>query len=219
MQKFKKEIFSCAVLLVAFLSGCVSTSTTAVGPNAFMESKQEKVSAARTLLEGNTVELSIEVDGSMEVSFHRAVLNRQGVVTLPLVGDVKVGGLTLDEARTIIGLVYSDYYVNTPVIMISVANDAEVTEWGFVTVLGRVGQPGRVPLTSSAGIKLSGVIQQAGGFSSSAKSNEIRITRMQENGKKIQTTIDFEQIGRHGNVSADITLLDGDIVFVPERIF
>ena len=219
MRTFFREVFPLGVLVVTLLSGCVSTNNTLVEPQAFMDRKQEVATVARVLEDGNTVELSVEVDGTMEVSFHRAELNRQGVVTLPLVGDVKIGGLSLDEARRIIGLVYSDYYVSTPVIMISLANDTEVTEWGFVTVLGRVGQPGRVPLSSSSGIKLSGVIQQAGGFAPSAKSSEIRITRTEEGDRKIQTTIDFEDIGRRGNVSADLTLLDGDIVFVPERIF
>ncbi len=218
MHRFSSEayIFLTSVLL---LFGCASTPTTSVEPTVFMQAQDSAPSESRKLIEGDTIELSVEVDGAMEVSFYRAGLNFQGSVTLPLVGDVEIAGLKLEEARQIIGLAYSRYYVNPPVIMLSLVNNEAITEWGFVTVLGRVGRPGRVALGSSEGINLSEAIQQAGGFAASAKSSEIRVTRVDQDGQKLQTAINFEQIGMHGNASADIKLVDGDIVFVPERIF
>jgi polysaccharide export outer membrane protein len=218
MFRFAVKTYIFATTIVCFF-GCAPLTTTSVEPKVFMEIHENAPLTARVLVEGDAIELSVEVDGTMEVSFYRTALNYQGSVTLPLVGDVKIDGLKLEEAREIIGLAYSGYYVNPPVVMISLVNDEEITEWGYITVLGRVGRPGRVALGSSAGINLSEAIQQAGGFSASAKSSEIRVTRVDLDGKKLQTTINFEQIGLHGNASADIQLVDGDIVFVPERLF
>jgi protein involved in polysaccharide export with SLBB domain len=103
--------------------------------------------------------------------------------------------------------------------MVTVLDEGVAGEWGNVTVLGRVNKPGLVALTSHRGINLSAAIQAVGGFSSSAKTSGIRISRTDEDGKKLQVTVDFEQIGLAGNAEADLLLMAGDIIYVPERIF
>ena len=116
-------------------------------------------------------------------------------------------------------ITYGAYYVNPPVVMLALTDGDAVGEWGFVTVLGRVNKPGRVPLQSQKGINLSAAVQLAGGFAPSAKQSDIRVSRIDGNGKKLRVSIDFEQIGLAGNAAADILLVDGDIIYVPERIF
>ncbi|MEN7973466.1 MAG: SLBB domain-containing protein [Verrucomicrobiota bacterium] len=174
---------------------------------------------ARDLVPGAGIEVSVEVDGIMEVASHRAELNHQGIVTLPLVGDVKIGNMKPEAARSVIAETYGAYYVNSPVVMLSVVDDDAVGKWGFVTVLGRVNEPGRVPLAAQDGINLSAAIQLAGGFAASAKQSDIRVSRIDELGMKIQVSVDFNQIGQSGNADDDILLVAGDIVYIPERIF
>ena len=74
-------------------------------------------------------------------------------------------------------------------------------------------------IRNSTGMSLSAAIQAAGGFASSAKANDIRVSRINKQGKKIQVSVNFDEIGESGNAEADINLLAGDIVFIPERIF
>ncbi|MDH3981378.1 MAG: SLBB domain-containing protein [Kiritimatiellaceae bacterium] len=188
-------------------------------PEDFVRKPVAEKTKIVNLAPGDSIELSVEVDGRMEVSGHRAELNYTGIVTLPLVGDVKIGNMTLSKARGAIAKTYGVYFVNTPVIMISRVDDAAVGEWGFVTVTGRVSKPGRVKIPSAKGLKLTAVIQEAGGFSASAKKSAIRISRTDKNGRKIQVEVDFGEIGRNGNLKADIDLMDGDSVYIPERIF
>jgi len=210
------------VLLAVFMVlvvGCVTTDSNTATTRGFMSGKQKRVSQAKDLAPGDGIEVSVEVDGNMEVFPHRAQINRQGMVTLPLVGDVEVGGCTLNKARGIIAKTYGAYYVVPPVIMISLLGDPEDGEWGFVTVMGRVGQPGRIPLRNQHGMNLTEAIQLTGGFAASAKRTDIQVSRTDELGMKIQVSVDFEQIGQVGNADADIMLIDGDIVYVPERIF
>ncbi len=217
-----KTIFRMSLmsLLLWIMAGCNTTKSTTVSTQDFKNSSTVKDASQLTpLVAGNTIEVSVEVDGRMEVSRHRAGLSYQGHVTLPLVGDVKVGGLTMKQARDVIAETYGAYYVSAPVIMLSLLGGSEEGEWGYVTVMGRVRTPGTVPLRDADGMKLTQAIQSVGGFASSAKQNEIRITRLDQAGKKIQVYVDFEKIGQAGNAEADVNLIDGDIVYVPERIF
>lgn len=205
---------------LAVLMGCATPGSSSASERSFVGATPDQPSQSNELSVGNTIEVSIEVDGSMEVISHRAQINQQGRVTLPLVGDVEIDGYTLSKARGVIADTYGAYYVNPPVVMISLLIDPEDGgEWGAVTVTGRVGQPGRVPLRSQNGMNLTEVIQLAGGFAPSAKKSDIRISRTDELGMKISVSVDFDEIGQEGNAEADIKLIDGDIVYVPERIF
>lgn len=217
-----KTVFRMSVisLLVWVLAGCNTTKTSTVSTQDFKNATTTKdMSQLTPLIAGNTIEVSVEVDGRMEVARHRAGLSYQGYVTLPLVGDVKVGGLTLAQARGVIAKTYGAYYVSTPVIMLSMLGGANEGEWGYITVMGRIRTPGTVPLSDADGMKLSQAIQAAGGFAASAKQTEIRITRINSSGKKVQVYVNFEAIGQAGHAESDVDLIDGDIVYVPERIF
>ena len=219
MKKFVRWIAMLVIPLILQL-GCATSESTSVSPKDFLQNKPDQPSKSSKLTGGDTIELSVEVDGRMEVLSHRAQINPQGKVTLPLVGDVKIGGYTLDKARGAIAKTYGAYYVNPPVIMVSLLADPESGgEWGSVTVMGRVNQPGRVPLRSQQGMNLTEAIQLAGGFAASAKNSDIRISRTDELGMKTRVSVDFKEIGQSGNKEADIKLIDGDIVYVPERIF
>ncbi|VGO21685.1 polysaccharide biosynthesis/export family protein [Pontiella sulfatireligans] len=204
-------------VVLAMLSGCTTTGTDS--PSSFYERSLEEPAIDNMLLTGDSLELSVEADGSMEVGMYRTKVDARGIATFPLVGEIKVGGMRLEEVRKVIALKYGEYYVNPPVIMFSEVDESEVSEWGQVRVLGRVNQPGLVPLMSSRGINLSAAIQGAGGFSGSAKASDIQVSRMSKDGKKVRVRVNFDEIGQLGNADADLKLIDGDIVYVPERIF
>jgi len=219
-----QRIIGWIALLAAFLAplaGCTTmeTPSSAVSANEFRQSRQEAPSLPSKLAAGDALEVSVELDGRMEVMSYRAEINHRGMATLPLVGDVKVGGSTLDSARQAIADAYGAYYVNKPVVMLSLLTVSQVGEWGAITVMGRVGKPGRIPLRNQNGMNLTEAIQMAGGFSASAKKSGIRVSRTGKDGKKLRVSVDYEEIGQGGNAEADIKLIDGDIVYVPERIF
>jgi protein involved in polysaccharide export with SLBB domain len=206
-------------LFTALLFGCTTSNMTSVESQILMQRTREAPVPINDLIAGDAIELSVEVGGTMEVLQHRAEVNHQGMVTLPLVGDLKIGGMKIDEAKRAVLKTYSAYYVNPPVVMITLLDDGTEGEWGSVTVLGRVSSPGRIPLRNSSGMKLTEAIQGAGGFSGSAKKNDIRISRLDADGRKVRASVDYEKIGLEGNAEADINLIDGDIIYVPERIF
>lgn len=208
-----------STVLTVLLFGCAALDSGTDTSAGFSNNRSGGLSQARDLSPGDSIEISVEVDGIMEVSAHPAEINHQGMVTLPLVGDVNLGGMTISEARNTVAKTYGSYYVNPPVVMLKLVGGEDGGEWGYVTVLGRVNKPGRVPLQTPEGINLSAAIQLVEGFAPSARTSAIKVTRTDELGLQTRVTVDFEEIGEAGNVNADILLLDGDIVHVPERIF
>ncbi len=214
-------VYSFLILLfVIAMNGCESTSTTTVDAQGFSQlAAGEDAAEVSRLTVGDALEVSVEVDGRMEYSAHRAIINHLGFVTLPLVGDVGVGGLKLDAARSVITKRYSSYYVSRPVVMVSLIGTGGESEWGQVSVMGRVRNPGPVQLESGPEIRLSAAIRAAGGFAPSAKTSEIQVTRINASGQKVRVKVDFGTIGKSGNADDDLTLKEGDIVFVPERVF
>lgn len=218
---FRYFIFSLLSLVcMTLVTGCETMDATTVDTKGFREISAKTKSTDVTELDvGDNLEVSVEVDGRMEYQAHRAVVNHLGFVTLPLVGDVHVGGVGLNVARMTITKRYGAYYVSTPVVMVSLVGADGSTEWGQVSVMGRVGNPGPVQLSSGAGMRLSAAIQAAGGFAPSAKTSEIQVTRLDSDGKKLRVKVDFNEIGKSGNADSDLVLKAGDIVFVPERVF
>ncbi|MDF7826678.1 SLBB domain-containing protein [Pontiellaceae bacterium B12227] len=200
-------------------SGCTTTDP-AVKNTIFPESTAIEPQQLSKLASGDAIELSVEVEGTMEVVSYRASLSHEGVATLPLVGEVKLGGCTMDKAQDVIAETYGAYYVQPPVIMLSLVTEGtDAGAFGTVIVMGKVGRPGRIALRSAHGMNLTEAIQEAGGFGASAKRGEIRVTRTDKDGKKLQVFVDYDDIGQGGDAAADIKLISGDIVYVPERIW
>jgi polysaccharide export outer membrane protein len=93
-----------------------------------------------------------------------------GSISLPLLGEVAVAGLTVSEAKQkLTSLLARDFLVNPQV-------DVKIKEYQsqFVTVLGEVNSPGRKGLRGRT--RLIDVLVDAGGFTPRA-SGEVSITR------------------------------------------
>ncbi len=199
--------------------GCSTTDSTST-TTSFFDRLEPAPQQHRELTSGDTIELSVEVDGRMEVVAYRVSLGHEGFATLPLVGEVELGGCTMGNAQEVIAKTYGVYYVQPPVIMLSLVNDgAEAVGFGAVIVLGKVRRPGRIALGNANGMTLTAAIMDAGGFAASAKKSEIRISRLDKEGRKMHIVIDYNEIGQGGNVEADIKLIAGDLIYVPERVW
>jgi polysaccharide export outer membrane protein len=83
-----------------------------------------------------------------------------------------------------------------------------------ITVLGQVQKPGSFPLTS--GLTLLQAVSVSGGFTSIAKTDQIRLTRKLKNGAKtVVLSVDSITEGR----SPDVPLQAGDVIYISERVF
>ena len=93
-----------------------------------------------------------------------------GSISLPLLGEVQVAGLTIAEVqRKITNLLEKDYLVKPQV-------EVKVRDYNsqYVSVVGEVNSPGRKPIRGR--MRLIDVLIEAGGFKPTA-SGEVMITR------------------------------------------
>jgi polysaccharide export outer membrane protein len=114
--------------------------------------------------------LEVTVIGNDEAS-RVPTVQTNGAVTLPLLGEVQVAGLTVGEVRRkVASLLEKDYLVNPQV-------EVKVREYHsqFVSVVGEVNSPGRKPLRGRT--RLIDALSEAGGFKTTA-SGEVIVTRV-----------------------------------------
>jgi polysaccharide export outer membrane protein len=120
-----------------------------------------------------------------------------GTVKLPLVGEMKLEGLTLHQAEEIIQKEYSKYFKES-FVLLSYVNKR-------VIVLGAPG--GQVIPLNNQNITVAEVLALAKGVSNDAKANKIKLIR---NNHVYQ--IDFSTI--KGFLEGNLIVESGDIVYV-----
>jgi len=126
-------------------------------------------------------------------------VNDQGLVALPLIGPVKVGGLTISEAQDLITQKYGkDYLVNPRVTV-------EVLNYRPFFILGEVKNPGSYPYVS--GMTVLNAVALAGGYTPRANRNNITVKRA------------ANPQGNEVEVQEDSAVLPGDVIRIHERFF
>ncbi len=172
-------------------------------------------SADYELAERDLVE--IQVFNQPEMTTRQRV-SSSGELRLPLLGTVPVAGKTLRlvEHELEEHLRDKGFFVQPQVIL-------SIMEYGsrFVSVLGEVKEPVRIPLPPEA--TTLGIVQaitEAGGFTRVARRDQVQVIRPGPVGEQ-RIIVDLDQAldARRGSAPADFALRPGDIVFVPERVF
>ncbi len=139
-----------------------------------------------------------------------------GAISFPLVGQVKVAGLTVLGAEQKLTGLLSNGYVNNPQVSIF------VTEFKSrkVTILGEVKNPGLYELNANA--SLIEMISRAGGFTEKA-GDTLVVQRKAAGGadgpQGTAITVDLKELMEKGNVSSNLPLLDGDSIFITKSGF
>lgn len=170
---------------------------------------------------GLVISVSVLVAGKKEIDEPAKRISDMGTIALPLLGTLSVKDVTLDDIIVWLTEAYKTYYVNPQVIVEFVRdNNAEgLSPWGYATVLGRVKNPGRYVIPATQDLTVSGAIQKAGGFSSSANISEIVVSRRTSDGKVETRSVDLKAMGAGGRLDEDLIVNADDVVFVPELKF
>jgi len=147
-------------------------------------------------------------------------VDAKGNINLPLVGEVRVAGLTVSDAQKAVENAYRDgRYLRDPQVTINIESYASRE----VSIQGQVRSPGRYPLPIETNMTVLELVTKAGGFTDTAKGTAVNITRVTADGKKQVFTIDVDSLikGKDKASISDNSLViePGDIVYVPERIF
>lgn len=141
-----------------------------------------------------------------------------GNISVPLLGEIKVVGLTLSEAEKLIQEKYiSEQILIRPQVAIQVQEYSKKE----ILVLGQAGRQGKIELPAeSSSLSIVEAITAAGGFSRIGKGDSVRVTRKNPTtGVEEVFVVDAERLisGKGGNEM--FYVLPGDVIFVPERLF
>ena len=142
-----------------------------------------------------------------------------GIIQMPLIGGISVQGLTLQQAADNISAAYSRI-LRRPIITVSLSAARPMNIW----IAGEVNRPGSyaIPLTSGSGNvpsvqfpTLVQALERAQGVTQSADIRRIQLRRRPGNAPEQLLTFNLWEYLQTGLLSSDITLRDGDAIFVP----
>jgi polysaccharide biosynthesis/export protein len=136
-----------------------------------------------------------------------------GTISLPLVGRVDVRGLSLKETSEKVSKEYSTY-LKRPIITVGLIAPRPLK----VGISGEVDNPGsyEVALTADSPQfpSVTDMIQQAGGITTIADVRNVRVRRGVK-GKEVTYNSNLWDLLTKGEVKQDISLRDGDNIFIP----
>lgn len=136
-------------------------------------------------------------------------LTEAGVISYPLIGSIRLGGLTVNEAETALAnALKKGDFIKNPQISVMVTQ----VRANQVNVLGQVGKPGRVAL-DVAGMRLTDVLALAGGVAANAGSDTVVVTGLR-NGQPFRREVDLPRVFAPNGRSEDIVIQPGDAIWV-----
>lgn len=131
-----------------------------------------------------------------------------GYVQLPFVGNVKMEGLTLDEAKEVL-MESLTQYLRIPDLSLL------ITSYGprKVYVMGEVAHPGLVNL-SIDNMNAYAALASAGGWTSRGRSTRTQIIRVID-GTMYYRRLDMKKYIKKHDLTQNVMVEDGDIIYVP----
>lgn len=156
----------------------------------------------------------ITVEVYQEQDLNKSVrIEGDGSVALALVGKIKIAGMTVAEAQSLITDLYNRDYLVDPQISVLVTSFSAK----YVRVLGSVNAPGVVQIPPDREMTLTEAIAGVNGISRLGNPKSVIIKRVDEDGRARQLEVNFNRVLTDPDAK-DLVLQEGDTIWVPERI-
>ena len=197
------------LLLTQFIFSCSSPRL----PSATLHPSTTSDVASYKYLIGAGDVLNIFVWRNPEVS-GTFVVRPDGMITTSLVEDIQVSGKTPTElARSIEEILAT--YLRDPVVTVTV-NEFVGPISEQIRVIGEAAQPQAVSYKQN--MTLLDVMILVGGLTEFADGNDATLVRI-ENGKQKEYQVLIDDLLKNGEISANVDVLPGDIIVIPETWF
>jgi polysaccharide export outer membrane protein len=208
-------------VVITFVGGCAVTNepnniSYYMGSNEISKLNEQILSQAQMssepgeilIGEGDLLQISVfeakELDKTVRV-------NSRGFISLPLIGEVLVSGLTAIEAEEKIEEMYERRFIKDPHVSIFV--EEQISQ--RITLVGQFKKPGTYDYLSNQ--RLLDVIALGGGLSEQAgQIVQVRRTRHVHQGQPNTFIVDLDRLIKDGDVELNIRLIGGDVLFIPE---
>lgn len=170
----------------------------------------------------NVEEYRIGIDDRVQVTVWRnpelsvtAPVRPDGRISVPLIGDVVVGGRTpVEVAESIKGKLA--LYIRDPNVTVIVTELRSHEFLSRVRVTGAVRTPRSIPYRQ--GMTVLDVVLEAGGVNDFASANRTKLYRKGKDKMEV-FDIELDDILNKGQLGSNLFLRPGDVITVPERLF
>lgn len=153
---------------------------------------------------GDVLNISVWKEEGMQLE---VLVKPDGGITFPLAGDIVAGGMTTSELTDAI-VAKLKKYIPSPNVTVSVLK----TISNKIYVIGKVKRPGEFMTTHFMDVLQA--LTLAGGLTTFADSDDIKIIRRTIDGEKV-FDFDYDEVSEGSGLEMNIILKAGDTVVVP----
>jgi protein involved in polysaccharide export with SLBB domain len=156
------------------------------------------------------------VYGRRDYEPYLARVSDAGTITLPIVGELPVGGMTLSEIEAlVIDAYYPKYVVNRPMVVCEVEKYQRENERVF-TVMGLVARPNAFPYPPDVQYNLMESLAYAGGLNMTADPRYVKVYRQDSDGEIVSATFSIDSnafLEAYG-----VLIKPGDVIYVDHTL-
>jgi protein involved in polysaccharide export with SLBB domain len=138
-------------------------------------------------------------------------ISRDGTITFPLIGQVRIGGRTPQQAARIIRDALARGYIINPQVTVNVLSFTKYR----VTVLGQVQKPGSYDFPDREKLDLLEAIGLAGGYTRGANPSRVLVKRVDGQERVFRVNAKAMASGR----APTFEVIPGDVITVSESRF
>ena len=184
----------------ALLAGFASNAARAQQPATAEASRDDYL-----LGPGDAIRIQVFQNPDLTVE---ARVSEAGVISFPLLGAIRVGGLSPTSVERLLAQRLRDgKFLQNPQVTVNVTTFRSQQ----VSVLGNVTRPGRYPIETT-GMRLSEVLSLAGGIAPTGADEVVLVTS--RSGKPLRLEIDLVDMFASGDLTKDPQMQAGDVVYV-----
>jgi len=155
--------------------------------------------------------LQISVWGSPELSVQQLPVRPDGLISVPLIGDIKADGMTPDQLKAYLEKEYLKYIKEPNVsVIVTAVNSFKVFVVGGGVTAGSGTSSGAIALKRNT--TLLQLLAQLG----SLQGADLKSAYILRSGKKLP--VDFMKLIDNGDVSQDVDLHRDDVIFIPPNL-
>lgn len=160
-------------------------------------------------------QLAINVWKNEELSV-KALVRPDGMISLPLVGDIDAAENTAEELAAKISEKLTAF-LRTPQVAVIVDNPSSADFQRRVRIAGAVNNP--TTMAFRDGMTVIDLVLAAGGLNEFASSNKSVLHRKNAAGELVAYRLRLKDVFSKGDMSTNYALRPSDVISVPERAF
>jgi polysaccharide export outer membrane protein len=206
-MNMKERMLSIILVIITsalILNGCATTEKASKSLRQVDEPLKEVSIMEFILGPGDEIEITVYRQDDLKRTIR---IDPSGMITYPLVGDIKAAGLSIFELRDKIRDGLSRYIINPQVSIAVTAVQSQK-----VIVLGEVNNPGLFSLEGP--MTALEAMSRAGGFTVDAKQKSVLLIRGGLEKPQL-VKLNLEDALNKGDLTQNVYLQNGDIVYVP----